>query len=149
MLYDEFLRPPAPAETDVVGEWSPIWIELQLDELLEENLSPGMLPQLRYFLAHLKDINQPHEAKENKKNSSTWTTVDGIELDPKNLEEREQYYTCRNRYVFSTQELIFGLLYTDCPFQVRPDFMGEMDVERSFGNYINLIRHIDWTVQKS
>ena len=139
--YDESIRAQARAETDVMEEWSPIWIEHQLDKVYK--LSPSeALPHLEYFLAHVKDINgdNPLEPLVGRA---------GVKLDRVYLDGREDYYHWRDRYLLSPQDVIRNAINSNYQFEIRARPSGELNVERSFDPLIVILRCDDLTELKS
>ena len=142
--YDKSIRAQACAETDVMEEWSPIWIEHQLDNVFK--LSPSeALPHLEYFLAHVKDMNGDSPLKPLVGRAE----VDGVKLDRVYLDGREDYYHWRDRYLLSTQDVIKNAINSNYQFEIRARPNGELNVERSFDPLIVILRCDDLTELKS
>lgn len=131
VIYDTSIRPQAPSETDVTEKWSPIWIERYLGKV--DKLSPDKaISHLNYLLAHLKDINGSVKALEK---------VDDIELDPDYLASRNDYYYWRDRYLHSPQKMIEGAIGSGYRFASGHPFRGELAVERSYNDFIAILRY--------
>ena len=142
VIYDRSIWPQAPAETE---EWSPTWINLQLDKVYEL-LPDKALPHLEYFLAHLKDINGVYASTNPFK---LLVEVDGVKLDPGYLAGQEDYYYWQDRYLLSPQEIIGNAISSGYRFEIQHHFTGEMAVEQSFDPFITILRHDVLTELKS
>ena len=139
--YDMSIRAQACAETDVAEEWSPIWIDHVLGEVYK--LQPEeALPRLKYFLAHLEDMNDPNDSLE------PLLERNGVELDRVYLDGREDYIYWRDRYLLSPQKLIENAIASTYRFKSRDCPGGELNVERSFDPFIAILRY-DSTELKS